>query len=399
MSRKEGGVYGGRYRALSLLIVLAFVSLSAATAAGAVISIPSAELKVGESRTLPVVLTDAAEEISCATLIVSYDPAILKITSVQNSSFDQLVHHTASAQGKTTLVLYQTGAVGLTGTLTLAELTLEALKIGTSAVTLQVETLKNNAGLSVAATVQDSSMTVKADGGPGGTPTPSPSLTPTPSPLPSPGGGGGGGGSGSTLTPAPSPSSSLSLAPSPSASVTPVPTTTLPAPGIITVRIDDLTVASGEVVTATIRIEGIGGDGLRSALIALTYDPKIVKVLAVTAERSDFEEFDATIESGTVQMIGYQTGAEMLTGDVTFAQLQLKGVGKPGEQTALGLEVIALIDMAGQLLVEHEEFQALAGSLRITGEGGRKSIPACGLAGIVACMAGAYILLRHRRRC
>lgn len=157
--------------------------------------------------------------------------------------------------------------------------------------------------------------------------------------------------------------------------------------------------ASGEVVTATIRIEGIGGDGLRSALIALTYDSKIVKVLAVTAERSDFEEFDATIESGTVQMIGYQTGAEMLTGDVTFAQLQLKGVGKPGEQTPLGLDVIALIDMAGQLLVEHEEFQALPGSLTITGEGERKSIPACGLAGIVACMAGAYILLRHRRRC
>ena len=399
MSRKDRGVNGGRYFALSFLIVLVFVFLTAATAAGAVISIPSAELKVGERVTLPVVLTDATEEISCATIIVSYDPAILKVTSVQNTTFDKLVYNSDTAQGKTTIVLYQTGAAGLSGTITVAGLTFEAVKAGSSSLQLQLETLKNNAGLPVAATVHDGSVTVKADGGPDGTPTPSPSPTLTPSPSPSSaGGGGGGGGSGSIVSPSPSPSPSLSPAPSPSASVTPEPSPSpSPAPGIITVRIDDLTVASGEVLTATIRIDGVGGEGLSSARITLTYNPKIVKVLSASAETSDFDEFMANIESGTVRMIGYQTGAEGLTGDVTFAQLQLKATGKPGEQTALGLDVIDLIDNEGQVLVEHGDFEVVAGSLTIAGEGGRKWIPTCGLASTVAIVIGAYLLVRKRR--
>jgi hypothetical protein len=211
-------------------------------------------------------------------------------------------------------------------------------------------------------------------------------------------GGGGGGSSGGIVSPSPSPSPSLSPAPSPSAPVTPAaPTPTTPAPGIITVRINDLTVASGEVTTATIRIENIGGEGLSSARITLTYNPKIVKVLSANAETSEFDEFVANIESGTVRMIGYQTGAEGLTGDVTFAQLQLKATGKPGEQTALRLEVTELIDNEGQVLVEHKDFEVVAGSLTITGEGGRKWIPSCSLAGTVAMVIGAYLLVCKRR--
>jgi hypothetical protein len=210
-------------------------------------------------------------------------------------------------------------------------------------------------------------------------------------------GGGGGGSSGGIVSPSPSPSPSLSPAPSPSAPVTPASTPTIPAQGIITVRINDLTVASGEAITATIRIEGVGGEGLSSAQLNLTYDPKIVKVLSANAETSEFDEFLANIESGTVRMIGFQTGAEGLTGDVTFAQLQLKATGKPGEQTALRLEVTDLIDNVGQVLVEHEDFEVVAGSLTITGEGGRKWIPTCGLTGTVAMVIGAYLLVRKRR--
>ena len=400
MNRSEGA-NGRRYLAVFVLLMLTlFVFSNSATAAGAVISIQSAELKLGESRMLPIVLTDAADEISCATIIVSYDPAILKVTAVQNTQFDKLVYYTDTAQGKTTIVLYQTGAAGRSGTITPAELTFEAIKAGSSSVQLQLETLKNNAGLPVAATVQGGSVTVKADGGSDGTttPSPSPTLTPSPSPSPAGGGGGGGGGSGGIVSPLPSPSPSLSPAPSPSASVTPEPSP-LPSPaqGIISVRIDDLTVASSDAITATIRIEGIDAVGLSSARITLTYNPKIVKVLSANAETSDFDEFVANIESGTVRMIGFQTGADGLTGDVTFAQLQLKATGKPGEQTALGLDVIDLIDNEGQVLVEHGDFEVVAGSLTITDEGGRKLIPTFGLAGTVAMVIGAYLLVRKRR--
>jgi len=386
MNQRVGGANGRRFFALALLFVLVFLFLTAATAAGAVISIQSAELKVGERVTLPIVLADAAEEISCATIIVSYEPAILKGTSVQNTQFDKLVYHTDTAQGKTTIVLYQTGAAGRSGTSTLAELTFEAVKVGSSSLLLQLETLKNNAGVPVAATVQPGSITVKADGGSGGgnggggsgwIPTTSPSPSPSPAPMPSP-----------------SPSATVTLAPSPSLSPVPSPS---PASGIITVRIDDLAVASGGVTTATIRIEGVEGEGLSSAQLNLTYDPKVVKVLSADAETSEFDEFMANIESGKVRMIGFQTGAEGLTGDVTFAQLQLKAVGKPGEQTALGLEVIDLIDNVGQVLVEHEEFEVADGSLTISGEGGRKWIPSYSLASTVAIVIGCYLLIRTRR--
>jgi hypothetical protein len=99
----------------------------ASPAAGAVVSIQSAELTVGGSHTVPIMLADVTEAISCATISISSDPAILKLSSVQNSSFDKLIYYTDTAQGKTTIVLYQTGAAGLTGTFTLAELTFEAL--------------------------------------------------------------------------------------------------------------------------------------------------------------------------------------------------------------------------------------------------------------------------------
>jgi hypothetical protein len=224
-----------------------------------------------------------------------------------------------------------------------------------------------------------------SDGNDGGTP----DTTTTPTPVPS-----------ATVTPVPSatvtPSPSATATPAPSPSPSPLPSPS-PAPGIITVRIDDLAVASGEVMTATIRLEGIGAEGLSSAQLNLTYDPKIVEVLSANAETSEFNEFMVNIESGTVRMIGFQSGAEGLTGDVTFSQLQLKAVGKPGEQTALGLAVIDLIDNEGHVLVEHQDFEVVPGSLTITGEGGRKWIPTCGLVGTAAMVIGAYLLVRKRR--
>jgi hypothetical protein len=236
----------------------------------------------------------------------------------------------------------------------------------------------------------------------GVTPTPSPTPTPTPTPSPTPTGNSGGTPD-TTATPTPSPSATVTPAPSlsPSTTVTPAPSPSpslLPspssAPGILTVRIDNLTVASGETVTATVRIVGIGGEGLSSAQINLTYDPEVVNVLS--AAGSDFDEFMATIESGMVHMNGSQTGADGLKGDITFAQLQVKAVGKTGDRCELGVEVTDLVDNAGQVLTEHEDFEVVAGSLSITGVG-QGSIPSIGLAGTAAMMLGAYLLLRKRR--
>ncbi|HDS45267.1 MAG TPA: hypothetical protein ENN68_04115 [Methanomicrobia archaeon] len=233
------------------------------------------------------------------------------------------------------------------------------------------------------------------------TPTPAPTPTPTPTPTPAPTDDAG---ATPVITPTPAPSPSATVTPAPSTSPSPLPSPS-PAPGIITVRIEHLTVVSGEVVTATIRIEDIGDAGLRSARITLTYDPAVVSVLS--AGTSDFEEFTANIESGTVQMTGSQTGTHGLTGGVIFAQLQLKAAGKNGEQSTLGLEVNELVDVNGTSLAEQHDYVVAAGSLVITSAGepepsepAKTAIPAFGIAGTLLAVSISYCLLglRQRRR-
>ncbi|MBN1455707.1 MAG: hypothetical protein JW945_05620 [Methanomicrobia archaeon] len=241
------------------------------------------------------------------------------------------------------------------------------------------------------------------------TPTPSPTPTPTPSPTPTPtpaSNGNGGGTPDTTPTPSPSPSPSPSptVTPAPSASPSPPPSPA-PTPRVITVRIEDLTATSGEVMTATIRLEDIEGTGLSSARITLTYDPDVVNVLS--ADSSDFDEFMADIESGTVLMSGSQTGVDGLNGDVTFAQLQLKAIGNPGEQTTLGLDVSELVDKHGNLLAELNDYVVAAGSFTVVSSDGpepsepsNSRIPAIGAFGtLLVVITGFYLLVLLKRRC
>ena len=234
----------------------------------------------------------------------------------------------------------------------------------------------------------------------GVTPTPTPRPTPTPAPTST---GNGGGTADSSATPTPSPSATVTP-PAPSASPSPLPSPS-PAPGVITVRIADLTVASGETATTKIRIEDVGGAGLRSARITLTYDPAVVTVLS--AESSDFDEFTANIENGMVRMTGFQIGAEGLTGDLTFAQLQLKAAGKPDDTTILGLDVNELMDNRGTSLTEQGNFEVKWGSFTVKSADGpepsepsNSRIPAIGAFGtMLTVITGFCLLLLLKRRC
>lgn len=370
----------------SIVVLMLILSMSSATATSTSISIGSTDTTVGKSVTLPLMIENADEEISCVTILLSYNSAIAQVTSVSNSGFDAFVYNPDNAQGRTTIVAYQTGETGLQGTIKIADVTVKAISAGSSSLNLQIETLKNNAGATVSADVISGSFTAKSSGGNGGnggnggsTPTSSP--TPTPSPTPS---------TNVTITPSPSPSPSQ------------------PAePGIVTVQVDDVTVERGELATITITIKGVGGKGLSSALIDLTYDPKIVKV--VSAENSNFDEFMPSIEKGEVRMVGYQAGAEGLKGDVLFAEIQVKAVGKTGESSGLELEVKGLMDNVGKELKEHEDFNVedgsfmiasivAAGSTPVAEEPSKPLIPTVGVVGTIAVIVGSYFVIRLRRR-
>lgn len=377
-----------------MLLILLLV-LTTTTATATTVSVGSADIKEGGSATVSVSIENAATEISCATILLSYDSAIARVTGVSNGDFDKLVYNADDAQGQTTLVFYQTGASGLPGTIKIGDVTLAGINAGTTSLVPQIVTLKDNEGNPISADVASGTFTVRSSGGSDGS------------------SGGGSSGGGSTPTPSPTPTPSTTPLTSPSSTATPssVPATASPSPsgpaesGFITVHIDDVRAEKGEEVTVPIMISGVSGEGLSSARITLTYDPDVVNVLS--AESSDFDEFVENIEKGQVRMIGFQTGLEGLTGDVTFAQLHLKAVGKDGRTSALGLEVQELVDNLGTLLTEQNDYAVAAGSLTVGGAGEPEPseplsplIFVIGIVGLLAVIiiSSWFLLLQKRRR-
>jgi len=376
-----------------MLLILLLV-LTTTTATATTVSVGSADIKEGGSATVSVSIENAATEISCATIVLSYDSAIARVTGVSNGDFDKLVYNADDAQGQTTLVVYQTGASGLPGTIKIGDVTLAGINAGTTSLVPKIVTLKDNEGNPISADVASGTFTVRSAGGSGGN-------------------GGGSSGGGSTPTPSPTPTPSTTPLTSPSSTATPssVPATASPSPsgpaesGFITVHIDDVRAGKGDEVTVPIMISGVSGEGLSSARITLTYDPDVVNVLS--AESSDFDEFVENIEKGQVRMIGFQTGLEGLTGDVTFAQLHLKAVGKDGRTSALGLEVQELVDNLGTLLTEQNDYAVAAGSLTVGGAGEPEPseplsplIFVIGIVGLLAVIiiSSWFLLLQKRRR-
>ena len=376
-----------------MLLILLLV-LTTTTATATTVSVGSADITEGRSTIIPLQIENAATETSCATIVLSYDSAIARVTGVSNGDFDKLVYNADDAQGQTTLVVYQTGASGLPGTIKIGDVTLAGINAGTTSLVPKIVTLKDNEGNPISADVASGTFTVRSAGGSGGN-------------------GGGSSGGGSTPTPSPTPTPSTTPLTSPSSTATPssVPATASPSPsgpaesGFITVHIDDVRAGKGDEVTVPIMISGVSGEGLSSARITLTYDPDVVNVLS--AESSDFDEFVENIEKGQVRMIGFQTGLEGLTGDVTFAQLHLKAVGKDGRTSALGLEVQELVDNLGTLLTEQNDYAVAAGSLTVGGAGEPEPseplsplIFVIGIVGLLAVIiiSSWFLLLQKRRR-
>ena len=364
-------------------LLLMLLVLTSATATATTVSVGNAAITEGESATISISIENAATEISCATIVLSYDSTIAHVTGVSNGDFDALVYNADNAQGQTTIVVYQTGADGLTDTIKIGVVTLEGIKAGTTSLTLQIVTLKDNGGTPLSADVASGTLTVRSAGGSSG------------------GGGSSSGGGITTPSPTPTPSTTPTTSPSPTATPTSIPATETPIPSepavssFITVHLDAVRAGKGDEVTVPIVISGVGGEGLSSARITLTYDPDVVNVLS--AESSDFDEFVSNIEKGQVRMIGFQTGLEGLTGEVQFVELHLKAVGRDSTTSALNL------------LVERTDYKVEAGSFTVGLAGEPEPVPeepsnslmfVIGVVGmLLAVIVGVYlvILLKKRR--
>jgi len=378
-SRKKGARRRGNRILIPLLFVLLFMSSSAS--ATAIITIGDSDIFSEVDVTVPLMINDV-EDVAAATIKVSYDPSVIVVTDAGNSDFESFTPNLWYAdEGWVKMTAYQVGS-GISGDVKFAELTItpKGSSGEFSNLEIAIETLSDSAGAPIDAEVGNRAFYIgKSSGGSGGNGG-SGGSTPTPTPTPTP-------------SPSPTPSTNVTITPSPS------PTPTSPAePGIVTVQVDDVTVERGELANITIMINGVGGEGLSSALINLTYNPKIVKV--VSAGKSDFDIFTPNIEDGRVRMIGFQTGAEGLKGDVLFAEIQVKAVGKANESSELELAVKELKDNEGfPVHFEVENGWFLIKSKEGAGhEPSKLIIPTLIVVGIAAVIVGLYIVIGLRRR-
>lgn len=137
----------------------------------ATVSITDAILPTGDTGSVVLSISGAAEPVSCVDVVVSYDPAVVKVTGASGSNFNSLV--TNIGNDHTHLVAFVTSATGLTGTIKVADITLKRLG-GESALTLNVITLKGDNDNPIPFTVVNGRV---AAAPPTPTPTPTPQLT------------------------------------------------------------------------------------------------------------------------------------------------------------------------------------------------------------------------------
>lgn len=113
------------------------------------------------------------------------------------------------------------------------------------------------------------------------------------------------------------------------------------------VSIANVSAKPNESVAAEIMIHDVEAPGLSAAMINLTYNSSVVRVISVNS--GDFDSTVCTINNslGFTKIVAYQTGAEGLIGNATFAEIEFKAVGKEGEVSSLNMAVMTLTDNIG----------------------------------------------------
>ena len=157
----------------------------------------------------------------------------------------------------------------------------------------------------------------------------------------------------------------------------------------------------GKNANASILIKGIGEEGLSCARITLNYDSSVVEVESVGGS-----EFDTFVENnvpseGCLKMVAFQMGADPVRGDIKFAEIKLKAVGKVNKSGELSLEINELKGNEGRSV----RFERDNGFFSITGEEKTEAPSAAiwvwGVLGVVlliVVIAGVCLHIKKKRK-
>lgn len=158
--------------AVILVVGILFPTTTALASPGATVSITDAALSTGASGSVLLSIS-ATEPVSCIDVDITYDPAVVEVTSVSGSDFDGLESNIQD--NHTHLVAWVASPTGLTGTIKVADITLTRLD-GESELAIDVITLKGDANNPISFTVVNGRVAAPP------APTPSPGGVPAPPP-------------------------------------------------------------------------------------------------------------------------------------------------------------------------------------------------------------------------
>ena len=113
------------------------------TTMGCRIVVDEYEVNVTDTISIPI-RVEGGVDVGSLDLNITFDPTLLSVKSIQGGAFDSTVLNPGLDRGVAKVIAYQAANPGLNGDFTVAEISFEAIRVGESALDLEIITLTDS---------------------------------------------------------------------------------------------------------------------------------------------------------------------------------------------------------------------------------------------------------------
>ena len=147
---------------IMFLIITVSAAIVTVTSATTYVSIGSANVTLDSHVTLPIMITNVSDKgVSAATINLTYNPGVVNVIVVENSSFDFITPNIQNSSGYTLIIAFVLGVEGLTGDVKLADIEFKAIGEEGDVSPLNLEVIElSKMGVPIAHAVKNGSFTI-----------------------------------------------------------------------------------------------------------------------------------------------------------------------------------------------------------------------------------------------
>jgi len=118
-------------------------AIATVTSGSTSVSIGSANSTSDSHVTLPIMITNVSEKgVSAARINLTYNPGVVNVIAVENSSFDLIIPNIQNSSGYTLIIAFVLGVEGLTGDVKIADIEFKAVGEGGDVSPLNLEVIE-----------------------------------------------------------------------------------------------------------------------------------------------------------------------------------------------------------------------------------------------------------------